>query len=400
MDFPFIVDKISDEQKKSFLKHFTNDGKSFFFEGVWFRNQREENKKVSGYIDENTKYRRYVNFYDQYIVNTKDNENYLTLKNSYVYVSSTYDNKAIEAYKSKIIEALSNQKFKKITKNKYLKNKLIVEIKEYTNHPKNKEANVSFPSNYKSLIDTVRTSFYKCKKVNDRIWTLSTKMYRLPNKRENPHYCNSINEIKEFLPAQVEMGCGPSLSLGIPPLFEMHETYKVQNHDTGKFYFASEDDLNLQIINDPEKTYKRFSSVPNKIIKAKPNEYYEKFKKLYEKGVFKGVVLNNNFDRILKRMGIEEYILRIYDKNKYLPKIKFDQDAKSLICIGTHADRRQVQKQAREQGKKIIYIDPEGFYNKNIFEPYPIEGPKDDDYILKMTFEEAIDLMEKAFLYK
>ena len=66
--------------------------------------------------------------------------------------------------------------------------------------------------------------------------------------------------------------------------------------------------------------------------------------------------------------------------------------------MGAHADRRQVERQARAAGKKVIFIDPEGFYTKDGFEAYPIEGPKDDDLILKMTFEEAMEKLKDKYL--
>jgi hypothetical protein len=57
-----------------------------------------------------------------------------------------------------------------------------------------------------------------------------------------------------------------------------------------------------------------------------------------------------------------------------------------------------VQKQAREQGLKVIFIDPEGFYNQNGFEPYLLEEPKTGDLILKTTFEEAMESFAKKYL--
>ena len=102
-------------------------------------------------------------------------------------------------------------------------------------------------------------------------------------------------------------------------------------------------------------------------------------------------MFNNNFDRLVRRMDIPEKILRIYDINDYIADCDFDTGVKSLVWMGCHADRRQVQRQARKHGLKIIFIDPEGFYTKDGFDPYPIEGPQDDDIILKMTFEEAMN---------
>lgn len=84
----------------------------------------------------------------------------------------------------------------------------------------------------------------------------------------------------------------------------------------------------------------------------------------------------------------------------YFPFFKYlwDKRAKSLICFGAHADRKQVEKQARENGLKVIYIDPECFYNKT-FEPYPIEGPKDNDIILRMKFEDIMELFKKELIF-
>jgi len=398
LKFPFYVCELTKEEKEIFLNHFVEKDNRFYFEGIWFRNQRKENEKASGYIDETTQKRRYIQFYDAYEVETKNEKDYLVVKDSFIYVSNTFKKEEIEKYKQKVLNALQKASFLKLSENHYKKESLEVELMEYNVHPKNKEGNVVFPKNYCSLDITVHTTNYLCKEENDRMWTLSTKMFRQLDKRENPTYIKSVKELKDFLPAQIEMGCGPSIAVGIPPLYEMHETYKVQNHDTGKFYFGEEDDLLVRIIENPQKMYERFSYVPKVIIKSKPTKAYETFAKLYHNGIFCGTVLNNNFDRLVKRFDIPEKILRIYDKDTYLPKVEFSSDAKSLICIGTHADRRQVQRQARAAGKQVIFIDPEGFYNQNGFEPYPIEGPRDGDIILKTTFEEAMSEFEQEFL--
>jgi hypothetical protein len=400
MKFPFEVCVLSKEQADIFKNHFVEKDNKFYFEGVWFRNQRPENKHQSNYINETTQKRRYLQFYDAYEVVTKEDKHHLVLKDSFVYVSNTFEKSEIEEYKQKVVNALHQAKFQKISENLYEKDDLQVELKEYNVHPKNKEGKVTFPKNYCSLDISIHTKGYNCKQENDRMWTLSTKMFRNIKERGEPTYINSIDELEPFLPAQVEMGCGPSIDVGIPPLHNMHETYKVQNHITKKFYFAKDDNLVTDIILHPQKMYEKFSMVPKVIITSKPTEGYETFAKLHKSGVFCGTVLNNNFDRLVKRFHIDEYILRIYDKNTYLPKVNFCKQAKSLICIGTHADRRQVQKQAREEGLQVIFIDPEGFYTKNGFEPYPVEAPQTGDLILKTTFEEAMEQFAKKYLQK
>ena len=52
--------------------------------------------------------------------------------------------------------------------------------------------------------------------------------------------------------------------------------------------------------------------------------------------------------------------------------------------FGTNEDFKAVLDGAHERGLKVIYIDPEGFFTKNGFESYPIEGPKNQDLVYKI----------------
>ena len=393
----FVVEEITDEQAEVFNNYFCENG-SFNFEGCWLRNQRKENQYQSNYVDETTRRRRYVHFYDTYVDSFFDGKHHLALSKYYLYVTNTLPKEEIAEYESRIMNALKLANYKKIDDEKYLKdNGTMVVIKRYNNHPENTEV---FPENYTTVDIVVASDGYDYSAIQDRMWKLSRKMYRMPDKRGNPKYTKDMKDILEYLPAQVEMGCGPSIGANIPPLHEMHETYRVQNHINKKFYFAKEDDLIENVIKDELKMRKIFAKVPIACISAKITEGYYDFKDLYEKGFFKGIVYNNNFDRIVKRLGIPEHILRIYDINEYIARPKFEEGLKSLVCIGCHADRRQVERQAREKGLKIIFIDPEGFYEKDGFVEYKIEGPKDDDIIVNITFEEAMKQLGKLKLQK
>lgn len=392
------VKEITPAQKQLFEKHFADEDGNFYFEGMWLRNQREKNAIQSGWIDKTTERRRYVHFYDKYVVESENDKNYLSVKDTYVVVSNTLPADEIERYKNKIKSALNTQNYEKQNNNLFTKNNFEVLLFEYDNHPKNEECDATFPSNYKSCDVVFKTNGYEWKSHYNRMWEHSTKMFRLPDKRENPTYETDVKKLAEFLPAQIEMGCGPSIETGIPPLYEMHETYKVQNHINKTFYFADNDDLIYSIISNPQAMYEQFAKVPVLCLQAEHTEAYKQFNKAYEKDLFVGTVYNNNFDRLVTRFNIPEIILRIYEKSTYLPQIKFNEGVKSLICMGCHADRRQVQKQAREQGLKVIFVDPEGFITNNGFTPYPIEGPKDEDIIYKMTFTEFMEKFSKEFM--
>lgn len=53
------------------------------------------------------------------------------------------------------------------------------------------------------------------------------------------------------------------------------------------------------------------------------------------------------------------------------------------MVVGLHADRRSVQKRARERGMKVFFVDTEGLEELGRYMPYPLEGPQDDDVIVK-----------------
>jgi len=390
--FPLKIFKFEKQEEEVFDKYFVESDGNFYFEGMWFRNQRPENKNQSDYVDETTQRRRYIHFYNTY----QNIEGYFTLTNTYIYVSNTLKKEENKRYLNRIENNLKN--FKKIDDNTYEFENLWVIINKYDNHPKNKIANVTFPKDYNTVDVVICSKNYDYKPLYDRMWEHSTKLFRIPGKRDNPTYIKSAKEILPYLPAQIEMGCGPSIEAGIAPLYNMHETYKVQNHQTRKFYFADNDDFVEKFLEDPKKSYIYFSKTPENCIKAKLTKGYRIFQKLYEKGYFVGTVLNNNFDRLVKRMDIDEKILRTYKKETYIPKVKFEKGVKSLICFGCHADRRQVEKQAREAGLKVIYIDPECFIENGQIVEYPLEAPQKNDFVYQQFFENAMIDFEKELL--
>ena len=392
----YIVEKLNKSQKEVLSKYFIGEDGYFNFEGCWFRNQRPENASKSGYIDSTTQRRRYIHFYDSYKTDNINGQDYLVLAKYYLYVTNTLPIDEVVKYENKIFDALKIGGFRSVDDGRYINdNDTEVIITKYKNHPRNTNP---FPDNYESIDIVVCSKGYDYADLQDRIWKLSRKTYRLPDKREHPKYTKDVRDILDYLPAQVEMGCGPSIDANIPPLHNMHETYKVQNHETGCFYLSEQDDLLVDVISNEKKMRLKFAEVPMACFSADLTDGYKTFGELYKLGYFKGVVYNNNFDRIVKRMGIPEKILRIYDINEYIARPVFEDDVKSLICMGCHADRRQVERQARERGLKIIFIDPEGYETVDGFEEYLVEGPKDDDIIVKMRFDEAMTELKKVLL--
>lgn len=384
MKFPYKICKLTNNEVNIFNKYFATKGE-FVFEGVWFRSQNEVNKNVSGYINNTTRNRRTIHY--NHVFYVKDN--YLMVKSSYIYLSIRLNNNEYDKYLNDIINTLENNNYIK-NNNIYIKDNLNIIINKYDKHPYDE-----IIDNYKTVDIIVKSdNLNNTDKLFNQVWNLQVKGIRERDTRGNPKYINGFNELKEYFPMAVELGCGPSIEAGVMPLYKLHEIYKVQRHSDGKFYFGTSDTLIKQIIEKDNVKFDEFYEIIAECIKAKPTNFHYNLKKMYDKKLFTMNLFNNNFDRLCKRIGINETILRVYNIENYFPKVIFDKDIKALLCIGTHADRRFIQRQARNQGLKIIYVDPEGFNTDNEFFKYEIEGAKDEDYILKMTASEFSQVLE------
>ncbi len=384
MKFPYKICKLTNNEVNIFNKYFATKGE-FVFEGIWFRSQEEVNKNVSGYIDNTTRNRRTIHY--NHVFYVKDN--YLMVKSSYIYLSIRLNNNEYNKYLNDIINTLENNNYIK-NNNIYIKDNLNIIINKYDKHPYDE-----IIDNYKTVDIIVKSdNLNNTDKLFNQVWNLQVKGIRERDTRGNPKYINDFNELKKYFPMAVELGCGPSIEAGVMPLYKLHEIYKVQRHSDGKFYFGTSDTLIKQIIEKDNVKFDEFYEIIAECIKAKPTNFHYNLKKMYDKKLFTMNLFNNNFDRLCKRIGINENILRVYNIENYFPKVTFDKDVKALLCIGTHADRRFIQRQARNQGLKIIYVDPEGFNTDNEFFKYEIEGAKDEDYILKMTASEFSQVLE------
>ncbi|MEU3724604.1 hypothetical protein [Streptomyces sp. NPDC031705] len=85
--------------------------------------------------------------------------------------------------------------------------------------------------------------------------------------------------------------------------------------------------------------------------------------------------------------------MRRYDQR--IPPVTFHPDAKALVVIGLHADRRWVAKRARAAGLKGFLVDPEGFPRPDgTWFDYPLEAPQTGDVVVRQTAAHAISHLE------
>lgn len=390
MKFPFVV--ASQEKSRgleTWDKQFVSTGRNLH-EGIWRRTQAKENKKQSKWKSERDCRWRVVHFVDNYDILCVKNIASLVLKGVYLKVNYSLPKQEAEMSFGKIVRQLKNKNIIYKETRRGLSFSLgDLKVKINTFDPGNDELKkyLPIPSDYKVIdieitggkisIETER-KYYP--------WKIIKKGFRIPLKKGRPKYINNIEEILKYQPFQVELGCGPSTEIGIYPLSYLHKIYQTTNTDK-TFVFGDDDSLLETIIDNPSGFYLNATKIMSQSWLAEPrSSFYKWLLSSYKDGLIVGPVITNNYDGILSRLGIPELYVRKFAEQFLIPKIKFNKKAKSLLVIGSHADRRLVQQAARKKNLKVIFVDPEEYVddNGNLFS-YPIESPQDSDIIFKSS---------------
>lgn len=167
---------------------------------------------------------------------------------------------------------------------------------------------------------------------------------------------SSSFDISQYTPFVLYAGSGLSTESGLPLLGEVHQTFYVDDLEKGEFIFGIKDPLPKKLAQDISKVFALFDKFNHQAKLAKPSASHQIIKTLYQKGMIKQV-LTDNMDDIFQKLGIPYTPTRLSIFPDRFP-IVFDKTIKALLVIGVAVDRREVIKQARIQGLKIIAINP------------------------------------------
>lgn len=374
-------------------------------ESLWRRTQDVRNKNVSGWKNINDKRRKVVYYRHEYdLLQSSDGAPLIGLVGTYVYICLTLPRNEIKEYKKLINNSLKrgNWELCKISSNlsAYRYEDLLLDIIEYGETLQHPFEYDEFPEKYQSLEIKLYSKNIKIdEKLLKKPWVVLRSGLRRKLERRQPKYLNNPKYILKFLPAQIELGCGPSYEAGVPPLHELHYCYSINEPLSKKFIIKASKDLFFNsLISNTESKYIELTGVFAKIINAKLTNFYSIINKLFHYHYLVGPVITNNFDGLHLRFGRDELYVRKYEESTIVPKINFHPLACSLIVIGSHADRRFVQESARQQGLKVIYVDPEGWWINNKFFSYPLESPQDQDIVFKRTASEFFLEFEKEIM--
>jgi hypothetical protein len=395
MKFPFVVvPELTDRQIERYHRHINSDRSGWyrrFTESIWRRHQHPTNARLSGWASEQDQKRRLIHFYDEYGLEGRS----FVLRNAYLWVNYTLPEEHIEEYRAAILEGLRVGDFRREGpaggRELWRRGDLRVELELSKVHPEDEKRGRTPPASYRNLDVLVMTEGYKLPpEWAARPWRvfydvgLRKTLARGAPRRVEPE------EIRQHLPAQLELGCGPSIEAGIPPLSTLHRIYGVSRPDYS-FVLRARDDSLIDLFSAPEAKYAEMTDIYRACMLAGSTDFYEAMRHLYERGLFVGPVITNNFDCQCADMGLDEISLRRYDWGPYYPTIDYDARARSLLVVGVHADRRLVQMRARDRGLRVIFIDPEEYIGPDGRKiHYPVEAPQDGDLFVRLTAKEAL----------
>lgn len=162
--------------------------------------------------------------------------------------------------------------------------------------------------------------------------------------------------LSSFAPFALCAGSGLSAESGLPLLGSIHNLFEVDNMETGELVFGVADTLPGRIVNKPAKLFKSFCKFTIDAVKAEPSGSHLLIADLHRKGIIRQI-FTDNMDDILEKTNLPYTRTRLSIFPDRFPA-EFDPGVKSLLVVGVAVDRRDVIKQARAAGLKIIAVNP------------------------------------------
>ena len=156
-------------------------------------------------------------------------------------------------------------------------------------------------------------------------------------------------------PITIYAGSGLSYECGLPTLADIHARFGVDDQAVGRCLFGADDPLPAALAAEPVVLLRRFCDFHLAAASAEPSFSHCRLGKMYRMG-YVDRVLTDNVDNLFGKCGIPFERTRTVFPGRYSGSI--GEDAKTLLVIGIAADRRQIIRQARRRGLKIVVVNP------------------------------------------
>lgn len=400
MSLVFIVAPLTARQRAAWDEHFSVAGAERdrrIEEGLWRRTQELENRSTSGWSSPEDRRRRILHYRFEFdVVDDGSEHGALAVIDTYLYYSIALPHDELLQQSAQLREAFAAGGWaaQEGPGEAYTFRDLVAQFDEYEVHPQDVAYDRSLPADYRSLDVTIHLSAVPEAR-RALPWDVLAGGMRKPDTRGKPEIVDDVARILGYAPFQVEAGCGLSVEAGIPALHFLHELYRVTRRSDKSFIFEPEDDDVLAaFLRDPAERTVVHSQMYLACLEATGASCHASLAQLARDGIVVGDVVTNNFDGLVARAGLSERYVRRYDEQ--VPAVDFHPDARALLIIGSHADRRKVQARARALGLTIVYLDLEGFWEDGVFHDYPLEGPQDGDLLWRVPASEGLAALVEA----
>jgi hypothetical protein len=353
-------------------------------ESIWRRTQHPLNAAQSGW-DGTGGRRRILHYRNRYTVAGP----HLLLAEWYLYYCLTCPAAEARSYAGQITDWAAAGGWACDGRQSWRLGDLRACLTRYTAHPEDTAAGRATPAGFESVEMVFSSDGLRLPPgTARRPWEVLASGIRVPARRGDPVLTPTLGPLAYYLPCQVELGCGPSVEAGIPPLHRLHDIYSVRHGSmpgAGERFVLSpaDDTLIREILTCTERKFAEFTGMFRACFTAGTTPALRALRWLAREGHLIGPVITSNFDVLAARAGLTEYCIRRYDE--IIPDVPLLPEARALLVVGSHADRRAVQARARAAGKKIFYLDPEGFTAKGTFMPYPLESPQTGDWLCRQA---------------
>ncbi|MFH9354999.1 hypothetical protein [Kitasatospora sp. NPDC017646] len=397
-----VIDSLTAEQARTWREHFAPEAggrNPGIEEGIWRRTQDPRNAEQSGWSEDDNGRRRIVHYRLHYGIDRSRPTDRLVMDELYLYVSWLAPADEIAAHRDDLEKWLSEGRWKATGDDAtWRRGDLYATVTEYDIHPQDDRADRDTPAGFRSIDVVLQSVDYRLPRASRNLpWDVLADGMRVKEQRGTPEYADDLSGLLDHLPFVVEAGCGTSIEAGVPPLHWLHEVYRVtarQGNDLTQGYAftmaPAQDILVKEVLTDTARKVDDMVSMFRRLLEAEPTEAHRILKALHDAGHAVGPVATHNFDRLLARAGLPEAFMRRYDEKT--PHMDYPKEAKALLVIGLHADRRDVQKRAREQGLKVFFLDTEGVTEHGVHKEYLIEGARAGDTVVR---SEAIPALRR-----
>lgn len=345
MKFPHIVFDQLDEllcERWRVSYQDLRDRPRYVEEGLWRRTQEPGNADQSGWRRPGDARRRLMHYRYSYALDSSIGATRLVLTEFYLYHSVAYPAAELAVHRENVAKALTDGGWSPVADALCQRGDLrCVMTAPQAIHPQDLRAGRSLPAGYSTMDVTVSSVGFTPSLVDqDMPWHVLAGGMRIKDQREEPIPIGDLSILADFLPFQIEIGCGVSVEAGIPPLHRLHDIYEVTDRGNDTFVLDPVSDRFLSdLLTEPERKLPLLTEMFGACFLAEPTSAHEALRALTAAGHLVGPVITNNFDGLAARSGLAEHYVRRYDQK--IPHVPFLPEARALLVVGSHADRRR-----------------------------------------------------------